>query len=119
MRERNFSTDWIVSNHAKRRMAQRNISKSDIEFVMTHGQQHHATGVVFFSLRRKDIPADLGHLSSISRLEGTVVLVGMNEGNETLGMVITVYRNRQSGIRSARRKSKINFNCNRRSPSVN
>ena len=39
--------EYVPSDHAGKRMAQRNISLEDIDFVLDHGQRLHKAGAVF------------------------------------------------------------------------
>ena len=92
------------SAHAVQRMAQRNLTYSEIEYVCDHGQRVHRAGVVHYYLGWRDIPVGDRRDARIQKLEGTTVLVGGDHSNE----VVTVYRNR-NGTKSFRRKTK--FNC--------
>lgn len=89
--------DYVPSDHAEIRMAQRNVSFEDIVFVLEYGWKSHKAGAVFYCLRRCDIPRNLRR--HLSRLEGTIVVLS----GET-NTIITVYRNRQSGLRHVKRK---------------
>ena len=92
-----------LSQHAVLRMAQRNISLHDLEYVLEHGGRVHKTGVEFYILRKRDIPQDDRKRSEIMRLEGTVVLTSfMEDGNPE---IITMYRNK-GAFRSVRSKAK-------------
>lgn len=90
--------EYVPSFHAGKRMAQRNLSLEDIDFVLDHGQRLHKAGAVFFFLGKCDIPEIWRR--RFERLEGTM-LVMSNETNT----LITVYRNRQKGLRRAKRKA--------------
>jgi hypothetical protein len=73
-------------------MAQRNISLSDIEYVLEYGECIHATGAVVYILRMRDIPDEDRNKSKITRLEGTVILIGSKEDGKS--EIITAYRNK-------------------------
>lgn len=88
----------IYTKHAKKRMAQRNISSSDIGLAMRHGQRLHRTGIVFFFLGKKDIP-EISQKSQ-EELEGITVLFDPDSTE-----IITVYRNPE-GLRDIKRKAK-------------
>jgi uncharacterized protein DUF4258 len=92
-----------LSQHAVRRMAQRNISLSDLEYVLEHGERLHKTGVTIYVLRKRDIPQSDRKRSKIARLEGTVVLTGFFEDGSL--EIITVYRDK-SAFRSVQCKVK-------------
>ena len=86
------------TEHAEWRMAQRNVSWSDIEFVLDHGSKHYRNGVIFYFLRRCDIPRCLGQ--KYGRLEGTTVVYAADSLE-----VVTVYRgHRRKGLRRVKRK---------------
>lgn len=91
-----------VSNHASQRLAQRNLSPRDIEYVLSHGRQIRNGKALFVCLGRRDIPADDLRYSSITRLEGTVLVLDPFTGSH----LTTAYRNRRSGIRDVKRKHK-------------
>lgn len=89
-----------LTEHARVRMAQRNISSQEIEFVVRHGTRRYAAGAVHYHLRKKDIPQELRHVSNVTRLEGTTVIVSLDTG-----AIITVHRNRATGFQEIKRKS--------------
>jgi hypothetical protein len=91
------------TQHALKRMAQRNLSERDVEYVMTHGCREFRGGVEFRYLRKRDIPPQ--DQSQFARLEGTAIVVGSASDTD----VITVWRNRKNGLRHIRQKSKENF----------
>lgn len=86
------------TRHAYKRMCQRNLSDDDIDFIIRYADPEYRTGIRFYHLRRKDIPADIPGNSSYRRLVGTTVLVCHCE------CVITAYRNDRAHKRD-RRKS--------------
>lgn len=91
-----------ISRHAKLRLAQRNLSIEDVEYVLAHGQAHQAASATIVHLGRRDIPFDHQRLSRLRRLEGTVlVLQGTHREH-----LVTVYRNRRRGSRDIKRKAK-------------
>lgn len=87
------------SLHATKRAAQRNLVPDAVEYVLTHGRVLHRTGIAFYFLAARDVPAEDRHFGWAARLVGTVVLVGLD------GEVITVYRNRRALV-AIRRKLK-------------
>ena len=94
-----------LSQHAVLRMAQRNLSLNDLEYVLEHGERVHKTGIAFYVLRNRDIPRDDRKRAEITRLEGTVVLTSlMEDGNSE---IITMYRNK-GAFRIIRCKAKYN-----------
>jgi len=86
------------THHAGISMAQRGLSRQDIEYVCRYGQSYRCAGVVHRFLRHIDIPD--GDRKQKEHLEGTVVLL-----DKAGRCVITAYRNRQA-LKSIRRKSK-------------
>lgn len=91
------SQDYVPSNHAEKRMAQRNVSFEDVVFVLEFGRKLHKAGAVFYFLRKCDIPQGE---QQFSRLEGTTVVLSRETAT-----IITVYRNRQKGLRRVKRKT--------------
>jgi hypothetical protein len=91
-----------VSNHASQRLAQRNLSTRDIEYVLNHGRRIRNGKALFICLGRRDIPVTDLRESSVTRLEGTVLVLDPMTGSH----LTTAYRNRRSGIRDVKRKQK-------------
>lgn len=87
-----------LSNHAVTRMAQRNLSTEDVEYVIQFGCRVRSGGALHYFLRHNDIPA--GDRKQAQRLEGTTVL--MDRSGQC---IITVYRNRR-GLKVLRQKVK-------------
>jgi hypothetical protein len=81
-----------ISKHAGLRMAQRNISLHDLEYVLEHGKRINRTGITIYILRRRDIRESDRRISEITRLEGTVVLTGFTKDHRL--EIITIYRNK-------------------------
>lgn len=83
---------WPVrcSDHALCRAARRNVVPDAIDYVLAHGRRTQRTGVAFYFLGRRDMPATDRARGWAARLEGTVVVMGLD------GEVITVYRNRRA-----------------------
>lgn len=88
-----------LTRHARRRSARRNVAPNAVEYVLAHGRMVRRTGVRFYFLGRRDIPACDRCASWATRLEGVIVVVAPEGG------VITVYRNRH-GLRAIERKMK-------------
>jgi hypothetical protein len=82
-------------------MAQRNVSERDIAFILCYGQKLHRAGAIVFYLRQRDIPPDKQADEDYARLEGTAVVT-----NRHFSRILTVYRNRQSGLRHIKQKSR-------------
>ena len=59
----------------------------------------HRAGAVIFFLRQRDIPPDMQTNKSYTRLEGTAVVT-----NRHFSRILTVYRNRQRGLRHIKQK---------------
>ena len=91
-----------ISGHAMVRLAQRNLSPSDIEYVFEHGRRVRNGKAMFVHLGKRDIPNTDRKLTQFSRLEGTVLVLDAYTGCH----LTTAYRNRRSGIRDIKRKLK-------------
>ncbi len=87
-----------LSNHALMRMAQRNLSAEDVEYVIQFGCLVRSGGALHYFLRHNDIPKV--DRKRVQRLEGTTVL--MDRSGQC---IITVYRNRR-GLKVLRQKVK-------------
>ena len=94
-----------VSIHASQRLAQRNLTERDIEYVLNHGRRIRNGKALFICLGRRDIPADDLRTSRLTRLEGTVLVLDPFTGSH----LTTAYRNRRSGIRDIKRKQKYSL----------
>lgn len=92
-------TNLQFSAHGLERMARRNLSPSDIDFVRRYARRQHVTGSVVRFLGARDIPAEYRR-TPMAKLEGTVLIESVD------GVLITVYRNRQNGWRDNRKKAK-------------
>ena len=90
------------TDHVHYRMAQRNLSKHDLRFVLQFGQRFRRNGVIFVFLRGRDIPNHKLVSKHFDRLEGTVVVLS----RENPDRIITAYRDRQNGMRRIRRNKK-------------
>jgi hypothetical protein len=86
--------------HAQQRMAQRNLSAAEIEYVLLYGQSWHKAGAIIVYLRRKDLPSSDQLDQRWQQLIGTTVV--MSTISERV--VLTAYRNRRSGLRQIKRK---------------
>jgi len=87
------------SRHARRRAAQRNLTTTDVEYILTWGREIRRTGALFYCLAVKDIPAHHRRRPTIMRLAGAVVIASRD------GEVITLYRN-GGALRDIQRKLK-------------
>src|SRR4051794_38554233 len=91
-----------VSAHASRRLAQRNLTAEDVQYVYAHGRLHHNGKATFVHLGLRDIPLEDRRDDRYRRLEGTVLVLDPATGCH----LTTAYRNRQRGSRDIRRKLK-------------
>lgn len=96
-RDSSFVEEFTLSKHAQNRAGQRGLRQADIYYVLRYGKQYRAANAVIYYLRRIDIPEE--ELKAQVRLEGTAIITASQEPN-----VITVWRNRQNGLRNIRRK---------------
>jgi len=95
---------FVLSDHAVLRMAQRNLSLSDVNYVICNGRKLRRAGVTHHFLGKRDIPeADVCN-SEITRLEGTTILSDFLDSKGGVN-IITLYRNK-SAFRMLKRKTK-------------
>lgn len=87
---------YLVSRHAEKRMAQRNLSLNDLELVLRLGRKEHRTGVSFFFFGERDVPR--GQELDLRRLAGTTIVAAEE-------CILTVYRNERA-ISRIKRKPK-------------
>ena len=87
---------WRMTEHARQRLAQRNLTEEDIVWVTRFGRLTYNSGATFYFLGRRDIPR--GWERKLEHLIGTTLIV-------VNGWLITAYRNR-CGWKKVRRKSK-------------
>lgn len=92
-------TVYRITPHAKRRMAQRNITVSELEFALERGHVEFRAGAKFYFLGKRDLPIHLWH--SHARLAGLTIVVANDE-------VLTLYRNPQA-LADIRRKTKRRY----------
>lgn len=90
------------TTHALSRGARRNLSASDVEFVLAHGRHVHAAGALHVFLAGRDIPADKATMQRYGHLEGTTLV--LDEDDDDL-VLITAYRNRH-GFKAVRTKTR-------------
>ena len=94
--------NFLLSNHATQRSAQRNLSDDDIAFILQQGRRVHRTGVIFCQLRDKDIPDDTPGNHRHRQLVGTTVVL-----SKCGHYIITVYRNPKAFHRDSRKNKYI------------
>jgi len=92
----------VISQHADRRLAQRNLTFDDVRYVFAHGRLHHRGKALFVHLGLRDIPTDDRRTDRFRRLEGTVLVLDPCTGEH----LTTAYRNRRTGSRDIKRKPK-------------
>jgi hypothetical protein len=85
------------TRHARGRGARRNVEPDAVDYVLAHGRMIQRTGVTFYFLGRRDMPASDRGTSWAARLEGTIILQASD------GAVITLYRNRRGAHAIARK----------------
>jgi hypothetical protein len=95
-----------LSSHAVQRLAQRNLSASDVHYVYRYGRMHHTGKATFVHLGLRDIPTADRRDDRVRRLEGTVLVLDSSTGCH----LTTAYRNRERGSRDIRRKLKRGLN---------
>lgn len=89
-----------LSGHARRRMAQRNLSSDDVKFVRQNGIKTYRAGVLVHFLGRRSFQKAAGD-RRYDRLEGTTIL-----SCPYCLCVLTAYRNRARGLKDHCRKTK-------------
>ena len=92
----------VISDHAGLRLAQRNLSPFDVEYVLSHGRRIWAGHALFVVLGRRDIPHDDLRIDRRRRLEGTVLVLDATTGRH----LTTAYRNKRYAVRDIKRKRK-------------
>jgi hypothetical protein len=85
---------YNLTEHAKRRVQQRGLSKSAIRYIINHSKPYHRAGVIFYYLRDRDIPRPDQKVETLSKLAGTAVVASKDKQN-----IVTVWRNRQNGLK--------------------
>lgn len=93
-----------LTQHAKLRMAQRNVTWAQLCFILEHGQRLYRAGVCLVYLRRKDIPLKLLTQNQFASLEGTAVVL-----NRQGTIAMTLWRNRAKGLRHIMRKPDFSY----------
>ena|SRR6476659_3992967 len=88
------------SSHAGARASQRHFNRMEVDYVLAHGRMVRRTGIRFYFLGARDVPACDRKLDWVQRLIASTVLVA-SDGSD----VITLYKNGES-LTSIRRKSK-------------
>ncbi len=89
-----------MTNHSEQRAAQRCLTTEEVEYVMQFGKRYFSEGARVYYLRRKDLPGADHRLDCWNRLVGTAVVVSCDRQS-----VITVWRNRKTGLKFLRRRS--------------
>jgi len=77
----------LVSRHAMKRMAQRNLKPRDIAIVIRFGRKLYRTGVQFFFLGKRDLPR--GSERELEKLVGATVVASGDH-------ILTAYRNKKA-----------------------
>lgn len=88
----------ILSEHAQERSARRNLSPSDIDFIIANGHRLRRTGVIFCQLRNSSLPDSIPGNHRARQLVGTTVVL-CRCGR----YVVTVYREKRAFHRDARK----------------
>jgi hypothetical protein len=91
-------TDYTISDHARIRAAQRNLSLDDLQYVLCYGRVYYVADSLTFFLGWRDIRKEDRSNPMISRLEGTAIITAARRP-----VIITAWRNR-NGMKKIRRK---------------
>lgn len=95
-------TGGTLAAHARLRLAQRNLSPAQVDYVLEHGVEVQRTGVTFYILRERDVPPAHRRCDTYAKLAGTVVLVAPH------GTLVTAYRH-QNAHHHVSKKRKYRF----------
>lgn len=82
-----MSDENFLTQHARQRMAQRNLSADDLKLVFRYGRRCHAANATFYFLGKRD--AQKAQSKELERLIGTTLVL-------MSGRLITAYRNRRA-----------------------
>ncbi len=93
-----------VTDHLRLRLAQRNLSEEDMDFVLAYGRWVRRAGACHVFLGRRDLAPYRELARRFARLEGTTLLL---EYQEDLVTGITIFRNRR-GLKEIRKKTRYN-----------
>lgn len=85
--------------HAKYRACQRHLSEDAVSYIIQYGQRFNKAGAQIFYLRLADLPACDQAVDERVKLVGSAVI--LNRDGE---LILTVWRNRRSGLRHIKRK---------------
>ncbi len=88
-----------MTDHSDMRAGQRSLSEEEIQYVLFFGKRHFCAGARLYFLRYKDLPPSDRRRDDCTRLVGTCVVISAD-----LHKVITVWRNRKSGLKLLRKK---------------
>ncbi len=99
-----MAANFVITDHARQRMARRNVSNRQLSFILEHGEETHCAGARLVHLRRKDIPEPFQRVDEFARLEGVTVVLSSDSPT-----VMTVWRNRRHGLRRIRHKPR--YSC--------
>jgi hypothetical protein len=86
--------------HALDRLAQRNLTHDEIDFIVRHGYRLRKAGAVFYQMRTRCMPDHVPPNDPLRRLVGTTVVLSPDE--QTL---ITAYRD-EKWFKRDRKKTK-------------
>lgn len=87
------------TRHSLHRSAQRSINNESILAVLDFGKSFHRQGLVFYAIKKNNLPTELKHINT----KKTKNLVVVMDGDET--QIITCYRSKNA-LKSLRRKCK-------------
>jgi hypothetical protein len=93
--------------HATKRSAQRNIPIDSVDYIIDHSKPVYRSGVIFYYLRDRDIPARDWLYPQIARLAGTAVILSQDRKT-----IITLWRDRKKGMKYIRRKKRYDTSGN-------
>lgn len=89
---------FAMTEHSEERASQRSLSLEEVEYVLQFGKRYYRDGAMVYYLRRRDLPPSDRRCDTWTGLIGTAVVLTLDRR-----IVITVWRNRRSGLKWLRR----------------
>lgn len=97
-----------LSQHAKKRMAQRNLTLAEVLTVLKYGKYYFQNNGIEVFFGKNQIPSQLQSHARLNQLNGTTVILSETSQDPMVDYtIITVIRNRQ-GMWNRRKRRKAN-----------
>lgn len=97
-------TMYRKSNHMEVRANQRGLSLDAVDYILDHAKGIHQGGVIFYYLRKRDIPDFDQKYQQIYNLAGTALVVSKDRST-----IITIWKNKTRGLKHIRTKADFTF----------